>query len=136
MRERVEWRRSLPAVAAHGVRARRDQRQLSGCPAGQGRDSGRRAPQPDRVQPRLGCRMRSVLGSVQPRGRLPKSVQVYHPPPGVLLTGVILASGFGVCALSGFAPTARFGLLSAIAILIAVVADFTLVPALFGRRQQ
>jgi len=56
--------------------------------------------------------------------------------PAYLLTGVILALGFGVCALSGFAPTARFGLLSAIAILIAVVADFTLVPALFGRRQQ
>jgi predicted RND superfamily exporter protein len=53
--------------------------------------------------------------------------------PAYLLTGVILASGFGVCALSGFAPTARFGLLSAIAIMIAVLADFTLVPALFGR---
>jgi predicted RND superfamily exporter protein len=53
--------------------------------------------------------------------------------PAYLLTGVILASGFGVCALSGFAPTAHFGLLSAIAIVIAVVADFTLVPALFGR---
>lgn len=55
--------------------------------------------------------------------------------PAYLLTGVILALGFGVCALSGFAPTARFGLLSAIAILIAVAADFTLVPALFGRRR-
>ncbi len=56
--------------------------------------------------------------------------------PAYLLTGVILALGFGVCALSDFAPTARFGLLSAIAILIAVAADFTLVPALFGRRQR
>lgn len=54
--------------------------------------------------------------------------------PAYLLTGVILALGFGVCALSGFAPTAHFGLLSAIAIVIAVAADFTLVPALFGRR--
>jgi len=53
--------------------------------------------------------------------------------PAYLLTGIILACGFGVCALSGFAPTARFGLLSGIAIVIAVVADFTLVPALFGR---
>lgn len=53
--------------------------------------------------------------------------------PAYLLTGVILACGFGVCALSGFAPTAHFGLLSAIAIVIAVIADFTLVPALFGR---
>ncbi len=55
--------------------------------------------------------------------------------PAYLLTGVILACGFGVCALSDFAPTARFGLLSAVAIVIAVVADFTLVPALFGRRE-
>ncbi|MEO8197495.1 MAG: MMPL family transporter [Thermoanaerobaculia bacterium] len=54
--------------------------------------------------------------------------------PAYLLTGVILALGFGVCALSGFAPTAHFGLLSAIAIVIAVAADFTLVPALFGGR--
>jgi len=52
--------------------------------------------------------------------------------PAYLLTGIILACGFGVCALSDFAPTARFGLLSASAIMIAVVADFTLVPALFG----
>ncbi len=53
--------------------------------------------------------------------------------PAYLLTGLILASGFGVCALSDFAPTARFGLLSGVAIVIAVVADFTLVPALFGK---
>jgi uncharacterized protein len=53
--------------------------------------------------------------------------------PAYLLTGVILACGFGVCALSDFAPTSRFGLLSAVAIVIAVAADFTLVPALFGR---
>ena len=56
--------------------------------------------------------------------------------PAYLLTGIILACGFGVCALSDFAPTARFGLLSGIAIVIAVVADFTLVPALFGRNKK
>ena len=54
--------------------------------------------------------------------------------PAYLLTGVILASGFGVCALSDFAPTSRFGLLSAIAVMIAVrSADLPLVPVLFGR---
>jgi predicted RND superfamily exporter protein len=56
--------------------------------------------------------------------------------PAYLLTGVILACGFGVCALSDFAPTSRFGVLSGIAIVIAVVADFTLVPALFGKSER
>lgn len=53
--------------------------------------------------------------------------------PAYLLTGIILSCGFGVCALSNFAPTARFGVLSGVAIVIAVIADFTLVPALFGQ---
>ncbi len=53
--------------------------------------------------------------------------------PAYLLTGAILAAGFGVCALSDFAPIARFGALSAATVGIAVLADLTLVPALFGR---
>ncbi|KAB2962455.1 MAG: MMPL family transporter [Thermoanaerobaculia bacterium] len=53
--------------------------------------------------------------------------------PAYLLTGAILAAGFGVCALSDFAPIARFGSLSAATVVIAVLADLTLVPALFGR---
>ena len=73
--------------------------------------------------------LRAELG---PRGAVADRME--KTAPAYLLTGVILACGFGVCALSDFAPTARFGLLSAIAIVIAVVADFTLVPALFGRR--
>lgn len=48
------------------------------------------------------------------------------------ITGLALAAGFGVCALSSFAPIARFGGLSAGAILLAVLADFLLVPALFA----
>ena len=44
----------------------------------------------------------------------------------------ILVAGFGVCAFSAFAPTARFGALCAVAIALAVVADLTLLPALFG----
>lgn len=52
--------------------------------------------------------------------------------PAYLLTGLILCLGFGVCALSEFAPTARFGLLSAAAVALAVVADLLLLPALFG----
>lgn len=52
--------------------------------------------------------------------------------PAYVLTGVVLAVGFGVCALSDFAPTARFGGLSAFAIAMAVVGDLFLLPALLG----
>jgi len=52
--------------------------------------------------------------------------------PSYVLTGLILGAGFGVCALSDFAPTARFGMLSAIAIALAVLGDLFLLPALLG----
>jgi predicted RND superfamily exporter protein len=52
--------------------------------------------------------------------------------PAFLLTGAILIAGFGVCALSSFAPIARFGALAAVAIVLALVADLVLLPALFG----
>lgn len=58
--------------------------------------------------------------------------RVEKTAPAYLLTGLILIAGFGVCALSDFEPTARFGLLSASAIAIALFADLLLVPALFG----
>jgi predicted RND superfamily exporter protein len=48
-------------------------------------------------------------------------------------SGLILGLGFAVCALSSFAPIRRFGALSALAIVLAVLADFLLVPALLGR---
>jgi len=47
-------------------------------------------------------------------------------------SGLILGLGFAVCALSSFAPVRRFGALSALAIVLAVLADFLLVPALLG----
>lgn len=56
-----------------------------------------------------------------------------HTAPAYLLTGTILAAGFGVCGFSDFAPIARFGALSAAAVVIAVVTDLVLVPALFAR---
>jgi hypothetical protein len=52
--------------------------------------------------------------------------------PAYLLTGVILAAGFGVCTLSDFAPVARFGALSATAIVLAVLGDLFLLPALLS----
>jgi predicted RND superfamily exporter protein len=56
-----------------------------------------------------------------------------HTAPAYLLTGTILAAGFGVCGFSDFAPVARFGALSAAAVVIAVITDLVLVPALFAR---
>jgi len=52
--------------------------------------------------------------------------------PAYVLTGLILGAGFGVCAFSEFAPTARFGALSACAIALAVLGDLFLLPALLG----
>lgn len=49
-----------------------------------------------------------------------------------LTTGLILIVGFGVCSLSRFAPTARFGGLSALAIGLAVLGDLFLLPALLS----
>jgi predicted RND superfamily exporter protein len=56
--------------------------------------------------------------------------------PAYLLTGVILVAGFGVCALSDFAPTARFGYLAAFAIVLAVIGDLFLLPALLSLTPQ
>ncbi len=55
-----------------------------------------------------------------------------HTAGAYVLTGVMLVAGFGVCALSSFAPIARFGLLSAAGLALAVVGDLFLVPALLG----
>ncbi|MCG8456611.1 MAG: MMPL family transporter, partial [Holophagales bacterium] len=46
--------------------------------------------------------------------------------PAYVLTGLILMAGFGVCGLSDFAPIARFGGLSALAIGLAVIGDLVL----------
>lgn len=71
------------------------------------------------LAPRLG-RLEAVAGTLE------------RTAPAYLLTGAILAAGFGVCALSEFAPTARFGGLSALAIALAVLGDLFLLPALLG----
>lgn len=49
-----------------------------------------------------------------------------------LITGLILMAGFAICSLSRFAPTARFGGLSALAIGLAVIGDLFLLPALLS----
>lgn len=56
--------------------------------------------------------------------------------PAYILTGLILTLGFGVCALSSFAPIARFGVAAAVAIALAVVGDLFLLPALLSAAPQ
>ncbi len=57
---------------------------------------------------------------------------LFATAPAYVLTACILIAGFGVCALSSFAPIARFGGLSAIAIGLALVGDLLLLPALLS----
>jgi uncharacterized protein len=78
-----------------------------------------------RRAPRLG----SVRGAV---------AALEHAGPGHLLSTATLALGFLLCGLSAFAPVARFGRLTATALLVALAADLLLLPALLaglGRRQ-
>jgi len=53
-----------------------------------------------------------------------------------VLTSLILAAGFAVVGRSEFLPVARFGDLSALAILAALAADLILVPALLAASPQ
>ena len=57
---------------------------------------------------------------------------LFATAPAYVLTACILIAGFGVCALSTFAPIARFGGLSAVAIGLALVGDLILLPALLS----
>ncbi len=53
----------------------------------------------------------------------------------IFTTSLALAAGFGVMALSSFAPVAHFGLLSAMVILLALFATFVITPLLLGSSQ-
>jgi len=50
----------------------------------------------------------------------------------MIVTSLILAGGFSVMAFSDFMPTASFGMFTALTILIALVADLTLLPGMLG----
>jgi len=50
----------------------------------------------------------------------------------IFATSIALAAGFGVFATSSFQPVVNFGLLSAMVILIALLATFVLTPLLLG----
>ncbi len=47
----------------------------------------------------------------------------------IIVTSVILASGFSVLVFGSFAPSMYFGVVTAAVILIALVADLVLLPA-------
>lgn len=47
----------------------------------------------------------------------------------IVLTSVILAGGFGTLALGSFSPNVAFGMVSAVVILMALVADLVILPA-------
>lgn len=53
----------------------------------------------------------------------------------IFATSIALAAGFAVFATSSFQPVADFGVLSAMVILVALVATFTLTPLLLGTTQ-
>jgi predicted RND superfamily exporter protein len=52
--------------------------------------------------------------------------------PAHILTSVILTAGFAVVSLSELLPVSRLGALSAVAIVLALVGDLILIPALLG----
>ncbi len=53
----------------------------------------------------------------------------------IFTTSLALSAGFGVLALSSFAPVAHFGMLSAMVILLALFATFVITPLLLGTSQ-
>jgi predicted RND superfamily exporter protein len=53
--------------------------------------------------------------------------------PAHILTSLILAVGFAVCSFSDLLIVARFGALSAVAIVFALVGDLFIIPALLAR---
>ena len=50
--------------------------------------------------------------------------------PALMSTSIVLASGFGLLLLSGFVLNSQMGLLTAMIVLIALLADFLLLPPL------
>ena len=55
---------------------------------------------------------------------------------GIVATSFMLAVGLSVLGFSGFNPVVRFGLLTALAVLIALFVDAVLLPALVGEKER
>ncbi|MBU2977181.1 MMPL family transporter [Alteromonas sp. C1M14] len=56
-----------------------------------------------------------------------------HSGRAILYTSVIIATGFSLFGFSDFLPSVYFGLLASLAMLMALVTDLTLLPALLNR---
>ena len=56
-----------------------------------------------------------------------------HTGLAMLFTSVVVSAGFAVFGFSGFLPSVYFGLLTAAAMLMALAADLTILPALLSR---
>ena len=81
----------------------------------------------DTIHALVGARTRA---SSQANGEPPIVVAVAANGPAYTLTALLLAAGFGVCAASGFAPTARFGMLASLATFLVWIGALWLLPAL------
>ncbi|MCB1042452.1 MAG: MMPL family transporter [Acidobacteria bacterium] len=60
---------------------------------------------------------------------------ITHTGPALLVTTVILVAGFGTFAFASFVPNINFGIMTAIILTTALIADFTLLPAMLLRSQ-
>ncbi|MEM6369466.1 MAG: MMPL family transporter [Myxococcota bacterium] len=67
------------------------------------------------------CRRRRLGDAARSTGR------------GIILSSVTIAAGFATLTLSDFAPTVRFGMLTSLAMLWALLGDLVLFPALVSR---
>lgn len=78
-------------------------------------------------------RLRRVgpAGPIAPAGESAAAIAraMHETGRPILLTSAILAAGFGVLCLGSFNPNVAFGMTSAVVILLAVVADLVLLPA-------
>lgn len=73
-------------------------------------------------------RLRRALRTGRPlAGAIEAAMRATGRP--IILTSVILASGFAILGLASFTPTTYFGLVSAVVILLALVADLVVLPA-------
>ena len=68
-------------------------------------------------------------------GNVIESVQRCHASTGHALyfTSFTVIAGFSVLAFSNFVPTIHFGLLTSLAMIIALTANLALLPAMLGR---
>jgi predicted RND superfamily exporter protein len=67
------------------------------------------------------------------RDRRTAADEAIHDVAGrMVATSVLLVGAFVVMGLSGFLPTAQFGLLSALVIVLALAVDLALTPLLLG----